>query len=102
MPDTTISKIRGRRVWDSRGRATVEAEIELACGASGRAIAPAGASRGAREAIDLRDADGLGVKDAVANVNGAIAAALLIPRTAPPPTTRISSDWARTRTRGRA
>jgi enolase len=54
----------------------VEAEIELACGARGRAIAPAGASRGAHEAIDLRDADGFGVKAAVANVNGAIAAAL--------------------------
>ena len=76
MPDTTISRITGRRVWDSRGRPTVEAEVELACGARGRAIAPAGASRGAREAIDLRDADGFGVKAAVANVNGAIAAAL--------------------------
>ncbi len=76
MPDTTIVKTVGRRVWDSRGRPTVEAEVELACGARGRAIAPAGASRGAREAIDLRDADGFGVKAAVANVNGAIAAAL--------------------------
>jgi enolase len=76
MTDTTIVKTVGRRVWDSRGRATVEAEVRLACGASGRAIAPAGASRGAREAIDLRDADGLGVRAAVANVNGAIAAAL--------------------------
>ena len=76
MPDTTITRIRGRRVWDSRGRATVEAEVELACGARGRAIAPAGASRGGREAIELRDADGLGVKLAVANVNGAIATAL--------------------------
>jgi enolase len=63
-------------VWDSRGRPTVEAEIHLACGANGRAIAPAGASRGSREAIDLRDADGLGVSAAVANVNGAIAGAL--------------------------
>jgi enolase len=76
MPDTTIIKTLGRRVWDSRGRPTVEAEIHLACGASGRAIAPAGASRGSREAVDLRDADGLGVKAAVGNVNGAIAAAL--------------------------
>ena len=76
MPDTTITRIRGRRVWDSRGRPTVEAEIHLAGGASGRAIAPAGASRGTREAIELRDADGLGVKAAVGNVNGAIAAAL--------------------------
>jgi len=76
MSDTTITKIRGRRVWDSRGRPTVEAEIHLACGASGRAIAPAGASRGAREAVDLRDADGYGVTAAVATVNGPIAAAL--------------------------
>ena len=76
MPDTTIVKVQGRRVWDSRGRPTVEAEIHLACGASGRAIAPAGASRGSREAIDLRDADGLGVRAAVANINGAIAAEL--------------------------
>src|SRR5512146_3034950 len=76
MPDTTITKILGRRVWDSRGWPTVEAELTLACGARGRAIAPAGASRGAREAIDLRDADGTGVRDAVANVNGPIAAAL--------------------------
>jgi len=76
MPDTTIVKTLGRRVWDSRGRPTVEAEIRLACGASGRAIAPAGASRGSREAIDLRDADGFGVGAAVANVNGSIAGAL--------------------------
>jgi len=76
MTDTTIAGIKGRRVWDSRGRPTVEAEITLACGARGRAIAPAGASRGAREAIDLRDADGYGVTAAVANVNGPIAGAL--------------------------
>ena len=76
MPDTTIIETLGRRVWDSRGRATVEAQIQLACGANGRAIAPAGASRGSREALELRDADGLGVEAAVGNVNGAIAAAL--------------------------
>src|SRR5512140_1649518 len=76
MPDMTITKILGRRVWDSRGWPTVEAEVTLACGARGRAIAPAGASRGAREAIDLRDADGYGVTTAVANVNGLIAGAL--------------------------
>ncbi len=76
MQDTTITRIAGRRVWDSRGRPTVEAEIHLACGARGRAIAPAGASRGAREAVDLRDANGAGVTAAVANVNGAIAGAL--------------------------
>ena len=76
MPDTTIRALKGRRIWDSRGRPTVEAEVQLAGGASGRAIAPAGASRGALEAIDLRDADGLGVGAAVNNINGAISNAL--------------------------
>jgi enolase len=52
---TSIATVRARRVWDSRGRPTVEAEVELAGGAHGRAIAPAGASRGTREAVDLRD-----------------------------------------------
>jgi enolase len=80
MSQTTVVRVHGRRVWDSRGRPTVEAEVTLAGGASGRAIAPAGASRGAREAIDLRDGGarfgGFGVERAVANVNGGIAAAL--------------------------
>ena len=77
----TIAGVRARRVWDSRGRPTVEAEITLADGSSGRAIAPAGASRGTREAIDLRDGGprfgGMDVLQAIANVNGAIAAALI-------------------------
>ena len=81
MPDTTITAVKGRRVWDSRGRPTVEAEVHLACGAMGRAIAPAGASRGSREAIDLRDdgaaLGGMGVARAVANVNGEIARTLV-------------------------
>jgi enolase len=80
MPDTTITSIKARRVWDSRGRPTVEAEVHLACGARGRAIAPAGASRGSREAQDLRDGGhtlgGFDVACAVANVNGEIARAL--------------------------
>jgi enolase len=75
-----IASVRGRRVWDSRGRPTVEAEVALAGGARGRAIAPAGASRGSHEAMDLRDGGarlgGLDVAGAVANVNGAIARAL--------------------------
>jgi enolase len=78
--DTSIVSIRGRRVWDSRGRPTVEAEVGLACGAGGRAIAPAGASRGTHEATDLRDGGarlgGLDVGKAVANINGEIARAL--------------------------
>jgi enolase len=81
MPDTTITSVSARRVWDSRGRPTVEAEVGLACGAIGRAIAPAGASRGSREAQDLRDGgDALGgfdVTRAVANAKGEIAQALV-------------------------
>ena len=57
MSSTIITAIRGRRVWDSRGRPTVEAEITLAGGASGRAIAPAGASTGSGEALDKRDVE---------------------------------------------
>ncbi len=55
MSDTEIVYVHGRRVWDSRGRPTVEAEIMLAGGGVGRAIAPAGASTGTGEAVDLRD-----------------------------------------------
>jgi enolase len=80
MNKTSIASIRGRRVWDSRGRPTVEAEVRLRGGAIGRAIAPAGASRGTHEAIDLRDGGpGLGGMDvslAVGHVNGDIAARL--------------------------
>ena len=76
MP-TKIVKLRGRRVWDSRGRPTVEAEVHLACGAVGRAIAPAGASTGSGEALDLRDGGGqfggLDVTQAIADVQVAIA-----------------------------
>lgn len=75
-----IAKIIGRRVWDSRGRPTVEVDVTLADGSRGRGIAPAGASRGTREAIDLRDGGprlgGFDVQRAVANVNGEIALAL--------------------------
>ena len=81
MTATSIARIHARRVWDSRGRPTVEAEVGLAGGAVGRAIAPAGASRGTREAIDLRDGGprlgGFGVRNAVANVNDVIANALV-------------------------
>jgi enolase len=75
-----IVSIRGRRVWDSRGRPTVEAEVRLACGSLGRAIAPAGASRGSREAVDLRDGGarlgGNDVTRAVGNIGEEIAEAL--------------------------
>ena len=76
MGETAIRCVHGRRVWDSRGRPTVEAEVELHSGAMGRAIAPAGASTGSGEAVDLRDHDGFDVRRAVANVNGVISQAL--------------------------
>jgi enolase len=80
MAEALIERIIGRRVWDSRGRPTVEAEVFLDNGASGRAIAPAGTSTGTHEAAELRDGGqafgGFGVDRAVANVNGEIAAAL--------------------------
>ena len=68
-------------MWDSRGNPTVEVEILLENGAYGRAIAPSGASRGSREAIDQRDGGsalrGMNVKKAVANVNEIIAPAMV-------------------------
>jgi enolase len=80
MTATTISGVRGYRVWDSRGRPTVEAEVVLEAGARGRAIAPAGASRGSGEAVELRDGGtafgGLGVGRAVSAVDGTVAPAL--------------------------
>ena len=75
-----IASVTGRQLWDSRGRPTVEAEVVLESGAVGRAIAPAGASRGAHEAIDLRDGGaafgGFGVNGAVAGIGAEIAAAI--------------------------
>jgi enolase len=77
---TLITAVRGRRVWDSRGRPTVEAEVTLAGGALGRAIAPAGASTGSGEALDKRDGGaalgGYDVRQAVASVNDEIARAV--------------------------
>ncbi|MCA8906184.1 MAG: hypothetical protein KDA43_15440, partial [Hyphomonas sp.] len=51
LSDLDISSVAARQVWDSRGRPTIEVEIHLAIGASGRAIAPAGASTGSGEAL---------------------------------------------------
>lgn len=80
MTDSTIAHVRGRRVWDSRGRPTVEVEVTLHGGMSGRAIAPAGASTGSGEALDLRDGGaafgGLDVSNALSKVNGEIANSL--------------------------
>ncbi|RLJ40993.1 enolase [Litoreibacter meonggei] len=77
---SVIKNVSGRRVWDSRGHPTVEVDVTLENGVMGRAIAPAGASRGTREAIDLRDGgpsvQGKNVRRALESVNGPIAAAL--------------------------
>lgn len=77
MNKTAIKNVVGRRVWDSRGRPTVEAEVETQGRALGRAIAPAGASTGSGEAIDLRDGGsrfgGYGVGEAVSHINDEIA-----------------------------
>jgi enolase len=76
-----IHSVKARQIWDSRGRPTVEVDIRLEGGAFGRAAAPAGASRGIHEAIDLRDGGnrfgGFGVDKAVANANGPIAKAFV-------------------------
>ncbi len=78
---TAIADVRGRRVWDSRGRPTIEAEVLLAGGATGRAIAPAGASTGLGEAVDLRDRSaahgGHDVRKALAGIAAEIRPALL-------------------------
>ena len=80
--DLVIDSIVAREVLDSRGTPTVEAEVLLEGGASGRAIVPSGASTGAHEAHELRDGDarryfGKGVLQAVSNVEEKIAPALL-------------------------
>jgi enolase len=82
MSTTEIRSLRGRQILDSRGRPTLEAEVVLACGARATASAPAGASRGAAEAFELRDGDpahfeGRGVRAAAAHVSGEISAALV-------------------------
>lgn len=82
MMDTAIAAIRAREILDSRGRPTVEAEVELDCGVVGLAQVPSGASTGSFEAHELRDDDpsrygGKGVLKAVANINTLIAQNLL-------------------------
>jgi enolase len=77
-----ITEIRGREILDSRGNPTVEADVTLADGSTGRAGVPSGASTGTREAVELRDGDktrylGKGVRKAVGNVNGVLREALL-------------------------
>ena len=79
---TAISHLHGRQLLDSRGNPTVEVDARLESGASGRAAVPSGASTGEHEAVELRDGDqgaylGKGVLQAVANVNGEIAGAVV-------------------------
>src|SRR4051794_11197610 len=74
---SAIADISAREILDSRGNPTVEAEVALDSGASGRAAVPSGASTGAHEAAELRDGDkgrygGKGVRQACANIEGEI------------------------------
>ena len=75
-----IAQVHARSIVDSRGNPTVEVEVTLRSGAFGRAAVPSGASTGEFEAVELRDGGdawaGKGVTQAVANVNGEIAAAV--------------------------
>jgi enolase len=78
---STIVKVSGMEILDSRGNPTVEAEVFLADGSMGRAAVPSGASTGEHEAVELRDGEknryqGKGTRKAVANINGPIATAL--------------------------
>ena len=77
MKDHQIVALSARRVWDSRGCPTVEVDVQLAGGALGRGAAPAGASTGRREALDLRDGGaafgGKGVATALARISDEIA-----------------------------
>ena len=79
---SAIAAVHGRQLLDSRGNPTVEVDVRLESGAFGRAAVPSGASTGEHEAVELRDGDasaylGKGVLNAVANVNGEIAQAVV-------------------------
>ena len=69
---SSISRVHGRQILDSRGNPTVEVDVELGSGAFGRAAVPSGASTGVHEAVELRDGGsawgGKGVTKAVANI----------------------------------
>lgn len=79
---TEIVEVKGREILDSRGNPTVEVDLVLACGATGRAAVPSGASTGTREALEMRNNrakryGGKGVVNAVKNVNTTIATAII-------------------------
>ena len=74
---SAIADVVAREILDSRGNPTIEVDVTLESGASGRAAVPSGASTGAHEAVELRDGDtsrygGKGVRQAVANAEGPI------------------------------
>ena len=78
VDDATIDQVKAREILDSRGNPTIEVEILLHNGVTGRAAVPSGASTGKREALEMRDGDknrflGKGVLKAVGNVNERIA-----------------------------
>ena len=77
---SSIEKVHGRQILDSRGNPTVEVDVLLKSGAAGRAAVPSGASTGEFEAVELRDGGdawaGKGVSTAVGNVNGELADAV--------------------------
>ena len=82
MSEISIDRIWAREILDSRGNPTLEVEIDLADGSTGRAAVPSGASTGAYEALELRDGDksryrGLGTQKAVANIVEIIGPALI-------------------------
>lgn len=81
MPDLKIENVKAREVLDCRGLPTVQVDVILRCGIMGRASVPAGLSKGAHEAKELRDGEdrykGLGVMKAVENVNRKIAPAVI-------------------------
>ncbi len=78
--NSNITRVHARRIWDSRGRPTVEVDVLLADGSVGRGIAPAGASTGSHEAVELRDGGeafgGYGVRRAIDGIGREIAPAL--------------------------
>ena len=78
---SAIDRVHARQILDSRGNPTIEVDVRLESGATGRAAVPSGASTGVREAVELRDGGeafgGKGVLHAVANVNGEIASAVV-------------------------
>lgn len=81
MSEPAIASVHPRRIWDSRGRPTLEVEVALSDGCIGRGVAPAGASRGRREAVDKRDGGarlgGFDVQGALAGIRAEIAPLLV-------------------------